>query len=150
MSVGNVFAPKKLFQRREPIDYKRFVEIYQNFDVKGKDNKSYLPLKDGSQRVQLELMAKTYVPILDRDIYTINTIDFVPPRCVIREPFEVFYDEKTKKLYASPQDCGIFRFMIEGQPIEINGSNLFPIKKQTVVGCVELEAAEYFRNEEYI
>ena len=150
MSVGNVFAPKKLFQRREPIDYKRFVEIYQNFDVKGKDNKSYLPLKDGSQKVQLELMSKTYIPILDRDIYAVNTIDFVPPRCVIAEPFEVIYDEKTKKLYAVPQDCGVFRLIIEGQPVEFNGSNLAPIKKQTIMDCVELEAAEYFRNEEYI
>lgn len=150
MSVGNIFAPKKLFQKREPIDYRRFVEIYQNFDVKGGDKKSYLPLKDGSQKVPLKLMLKTYIPILDRYIYTVNTIDFVPPRCVIAEPFEVVYDEKTKKLYAVPQDCGVFRLMIEGQPVEFNGSNLISIKEQTIVGYVELEAAEYFRNEEYI
>lgn len=150
MSVGNVFAPKKLFQKREPIDYKRFVEIYQNFDLKGNDNKSYLPLKDGSQKVKLELMSKTYIPILDRDIYAINTVDFIPSRCVVSDPFEVVYDEKTHKLYAVPQDCGIFRLMIEGQPVEFNGSNLIPIKKQTILGHVELEAAEYFRNEEYI
>lgn len=151
MSVGNVFAPKKLFQKREPIDAARFCEIYTNFDFKSDDRKAYLPLKDGSQKDKsVELMSKVFVPILDRELYAINTLDFIPPRCTIGDPFEIFYDEKTKKLYAIPQDCGIFRFMLDGKPVELNGSQLIPIKKQTIVGSVELELAEYFRNEEFI
>ncbi len=145
MSVGNVFGKRHLFQKREAIDAERFCQIHYDF----KEKKPFLGRSDNIDK-DVELMAQIYISVLDREIYAVNTLDFIPPRCKIGDPFEVFYDKKTQKLYAVPQDCGVFRFMLDGKPVEINGSDLVPIKRETLIGRISLECAEYFRDNEFI
>ena len=136
MSVGNIFGKRKLFEKREPIDAKRFCEIWYD----------YL-----SKETYLENPVITAVFEKDgQKYYQVNVIPFVPPKCKIQEPFEVFYHEATEKLYAVPQDNGYFRFMFDNKPVTLNGSDMVSIKNRTLAGRIPLELAETFREEEYI
>ena len=135
-SVGNVFGKRKLFQRRQPIDAERFCEIYT---ISGE---CFL---EGA-----EVVAEVQPENLDRKLYSVNFIDYVPPRCKIGESFSVLFDELTGKLYAVADEGGFFRLMLDNKPVRICTSNFVSIKRRKLAGRTKMELAESYREEEII
>ena len=136
MSIGNLFGRRKLFEKREPIGAERFCEIWYDYLEK----KTYL--KDPVITAEYKYDGRIF--------QTINVIPFVPPKCKIEDPFEVFYDVTAQKLYAVPQRDGFFRFMVDNKPVTLNGSDMVSVKNKTLVGKIPLELAETFSDKEYI
>ena len=134
MSVGNLFAKPKLFQKKEGIGAERFCEIYWDF----KDKKSYL------ENVTLTTEVKENG--IGGRFFGTSLAEFVPPRCKVNDPFEILYDKDTGKLYAVPTDGIFFKLMLDGMPVTLRTSDMASCKKTTLTGRTELVLAETFND----
>lgn len=134
--LGSIYGKHHWYQRRIPIDVNRFVEIHWDYKTK----QTYLE--------DIQIVGSVWCKSIDRNLYSINTATFIPPRCKMGYPFEVFYDEVTHTCYAAPQDCGLFRFMVDNMPVELNGGDIIGTKNDIIHGKTPLVCAETFGADE--
>lgn len=115
-----------LFGEKVKIDAKRFYEINNGV------------LKNPVAVSELQAGGYTF--------WNISAKDYLPAKCKITEPFEIFFCVEERKLYIVKQDVGVFRLMLNGKEISFNGSDFVSIRRSTVMGEIPIEYKENTEN----
>ena len=100
-----------LFKKKEPIDAKRFCELFselENVRLNGKFNN-------------------------EKGMYCVNVPKSIPPGYKMKEPFEIIYDHNTKMLYCVEVNYGKIKLTINNKTIELSTSDIIAINA-TVAG----------------